>query len=39
MWVSIASTMKMELGNVDGEDREATNCTNNGGGSGRPQTC
>ena len=32
---SIASTTKMELGNVDAEGREATNCTNNGGGRGQ----
>jgi hypothetical protein len=29
----------MELGCIDGEGREAVNCTNNGGGSGQPQTC
>ena len=39
VWVSIASTKKMELGNVDGEGREVANCTHNGGGSGQPQIC
>jgi hypothetical protein len=33
------SMAKMELGHIDGEGHEAANCTNNGGGSGQPQTC
>ena len=41
VWALVVSrsTVKMELGRIDGEGREAVNCANNGGGSGQPQTC